>query len=141
GGFQTTGDEKEEVEAYLSGNVIVRTKSAQGPVQTIRACEVYYDMKRERAVALAADLEFTPVQSPDAFHLRGQELRRLDAANWEVLNGSFNSSKLPNDPGIRVDAPRVTYSEHDVQLRNVFGIPYRDLLTGEPVYGEQKLVT
>ena len=139
--FQTSGDGKAEVEFYLSGNVIVRTKSAKSPLQVLRASEVYYDIERERAVALGADLEFTPRFSPDPFHLEGQEVRRLDEENWEILKGSFDSSKLPSDPGLRIDAPRVTYNERQVRLRNAFGIPYRDLLTGEPVYGDERLVT
>jgi hypothetical protein len=139
-GFQT-GNGGSEVEVYLSGNVIVRTKSARGPLQTLRAAQVYYDVERQRAVALAGDLEFTPLLAPDPFHLRGEEVRRLDAENWEILNGSFTASKLPSDPGVRFDSSRVTYSERLVRLRNVFGIPYRDLRTGAPAYGEERLVT
>ena len=141
GGFQTQGDGKTEVEFYLSGNVIVRTKSAKSPLQVLRASEVYYDVERERAVALAADLEFTPQIVPDPFHIHGQEIRRLDAENWEILRASFDSSKLPSDPGLRMDSPRVLYNERQVRLRNAFGIPYRDLLTGEPIYGDERLVT
>lgn len=140
-GFQTPGDGKTEVEAYLTGNVIVRTMSKEGVPQTLRAAQVYYDVERERAVALAADLEIAPKNIPDPLHLRGEEVRRLDAENWESLMASFSSSKLPSDPGVRIDSNRVTMSEREVLVRNVFGIPYRDLLTGEPVYGREQLVT
>jgi hypothetical protein len=140
-GFQTTADGKQEVEAYLSGNVVVRTKSADGPPLTLRAEQVYYDPQLERAVAVRADLEFAPPQAPDPFHFRAEEVRRLDAENWEALDGSFHASKLPSDPGVRVDARRLTYSEREVRLRNAFGIPYRDLLTGQRVYGREQLVT
>ena len=57
-GFQTPAGGKTEVEAYLSGNVIVRTKPKDAPLQTLRAQQVYYDVQRERAVALNASLEF-----------------------------------------------------------------------------------
>jgi hypothetical protein len=140
-GFQTSGDGKTEVEVYLSGNVIVRTLSKEGVPQTLRAAQVYYDVERERAVALAADLELAPKNIPDPLHLRGEEVRRLDTENWEALQASFSSSKLPSDPGVRIDSERVTFSEREVRLRNVFGIPYRELLTGEPVYGREQLVT
>ena len=140
-GFQTQGDGKAEVEFYLTGNVVVRTKSAKSPLQVLRASEVYYDVERERAVLLAADLEFTPQISPDPFHIHGQEVRRLDAENWEILHASFDSSKLLSDPGLRTDTPRVLYNERQVRLRNAFGLPYRNLLTGEPVYGDERLVT
>lgn len=140
-GFQTKGDGKTEVEVYLTGNVIVRTKTSDGVPQTLRAAQVYYDVERERAVALAASLELAPEKSPDPLRMNGDEVRRLDPENWEVLGGSFNASKLPSDPGLRIDTNRLTLSEREVRLRNAFGIPYRDLLTGEPVYGKEQLVT
>jgi hypothetical protein len=140
-GFQAPEGSKTEVEVYLAGNVIVRTKSKTGPLQTLRATEVYYDMTRERAVALSASLEFRPDKIPDPVRLRGRELRRLDAENWEALGASFDGSKLPSDPGLRIDSKRVTLNDRQVQLRNVFGIPFRDLATGQPVYGSEKLTT
>jgi len=140
-GFQSTPDRKTEVEAYLAGNVVVRTKSKDGPLQTLRASEVYYDMQRERAVALSASLEFKPEKLPEPVRLRGRELRRLDFENWEALEASFDGSKLPSDPGLRFDARRVTLSDRRVQLRNAFGIPYRNLLTGEKVEGDEKMLT
>ncbi|MFO0823426.1 MAG: hypothetical protein U0792_09975 [Gemmataceae bacterium] len=140
-GFQTSPDKKTEVEAYMAGNVIVRTKSKTGPLQTLRAAEVYYDMQRERAVAVSASLEFKPDKITFPVRLRGQELRRLDAENWEALEASFDGSKLPSDPGLRLDSRRVTLSTQHVVTRNVFGIPYRNLLTGEPVEGDEKILT
>jgi hypothetical protein len=140
-GFQTGGDGNAEMEFYLSGNVIVRTKSDKSPLQVLRASEVYYDVERERAVAVTAALEFTPRFAPDAFHIRGREVWRLDAENWEAHDASFDSSKLPSDPGLKIDSGRVTYNERQVRLRNFFGLPYRDLLTGEPIYGDERTVT
>lgn len=140
-GFNTDADGKTEVEVYMTGNVVVRTKSKDGPLQTVRASQVYYDVQKEKAVALAATLEYLPLKSQDAIRIRGQEIRRLDMENWEALEASFDSSKLPSDPGIRIDSRRVTLSQRKVQLRNVFGIPYRDLLTGAPVEGDEKLLT
>ena len=119
----------------------MRTKSAKSPLQVLRAREVYYDVERERAVALAADLEFTPQIVPDPFHIHGQEVRRLDAENWEILHASFDSSKLPSDPGLRIGFAARALQQRQVRLRNAFGIPYRNLLTGEPVYGDERLVT
>ncbi len=139
-GFQTPSNGKTEVEAYLSGNVIVRTKTKNGP-QTLRASQVYYDVEKERAVALAASLEITPQRSPDPINMHAQEMRRLDPENWEAFNASVDGSKLPSDPGLRIDARRVTLNDRRVQLRNVFGIPYRNLLTGEKVEGEEQLMT
>ncbi|MCS7269564.1 MAG: hypothetical protein NZ703_00635 [Gemmataceae bacterium] len=140
-GFQTSGDDRTQVEVYLRGNVVVRTKTAKGPLQTLRAAEVYYDVEHQRAIALEGSLAFQPPQSPDPVHLFGAEVRRLDAENWEILKGSVNASKLPSDSVFRLDANRVTYEERYTQLTNVFGIPYRDLRTGELVYGREQLVT
>lgn len=144
------GTEKHEVELYLSGNVIILTQPKMGPLQTLRAKHIYYDVERERAIALDAELEYRPllpvpggppVLAPDPFRFRADELRKLDAENYEGLNSSFNSSKLPSDPGIQLDAPRMYMTDRIVQLRNVFGLPYTDLTTLGPVVGDEKIVT
>lgn len=141
-GFQTTPDSKTEVELYLTGNVVVRSQSPNGGgSQTLRAEQVYYDVERNRAVALTADLEMMRSNVPDGVHLRGQEVRRLDAENWEILGGEAYSSKTPSDPGLRLEAKRILYNERKVVLRNIFGIPYRDLLTGEVVEGTERTLT
>lgn len=140
-GFRTPEGTRTEVEAYLAGNVIVRTRAADGSPQTLRAGQVYYDVERDRAVALGASLEVRPRQTPEPIRLRGDEVRKLDPENWEVLGASFDGSRLPSDPGLRIDTPRATLNQRRVQLRNVFGVPYRDLLTGEPIVGEEKTLT
>ena len=142
-GFEASQDNKREVEVYLSGNVIVRTTTLNGaqPVsQTLRADEVYYDVARNRAIALAADLEMSAARLPDAVHLKGREVRRLDVENWEILDSHMFSSKLPSDPGLRFDSPRITLRERQVERTNIFGIPYRTL-DGEPVQGWERILT
>ncbi|MFM8270934.1 MAG: LPS assembly protein LptD, partial [Gemmata sp.] len=146
-GFVTGGDGKTEVEVYLSGNVIVRSqhgdpaKPTKLITQTLRAEQVYYDATQNRAIAIRGDLEMALPSVPDPFHLRGAEVRRLDLENWEVLDSSVNASKLPSDPGLRLDAGRFTLSQRKVVLRNVFGVPYRDLTTGAPIEGLEQIVT
>ena len=144
GGFEAGPETKREVEVYLSGNVIIRTVSptANGPafMQTLRADQVYYDVSRSRAIALAADLELSNPKIPDGIHLTGREIRRLDLENWEVLQGSAFSTKLPADPGLRFDSSRSTLRERTTQLTNVFGIPYRTF-DGEPVIGTERVLT
>ncbi|MDY3554458.1 LPS assembly protein LptD [Gemmata sp. JC717] len=138
----TTG-EKDKIEFYLSGNVIIRmVRGGAKPItQTLRAEQVYYDASENRAVALRADLEMAVPNIPDAFHLRGQEVRRLDLENWQVLGGSVNASKMPSDPGLRLDSQEFTLSERKLVRRNIFGIPFRDLETGEPVTTTEQIVT
>ena len=143
-GFATGGEGKTEVEVYMSGNVIVRARRgspARPIVQTLRAEQVYYDAERNRAIALRADLEMALPTVPDPFHLRGEEVRRLDLENWEILQGSASASKLPSDPGLRLDSQRFTLSERKVTPRNIFGLPIRDLLTGEKVVEAEQIVT
>lgn len=146
GGFEAGPDDKREVEVYLSGHVIVRTVSVgRGAqtgtmMQTLRANEVYYDVAHNRAIALGADLEMTSPQVPDGVHMIGREIRRLDRDNWEMLNGSVFSTKLPADPGLRIDMPRAALRDREVIRRNIFGIPYRDF-EGRPVEGHERLLT
>jgi hypothetical protein len=145
GGFETDPDGKQRVEVYLSGDVVVRTTGGellfgQPVTQTVRAGEVYYDVTNNRAVALAADLELSNPQLPDAVHLTGDEIQRLDPENWEILGGSVFSSKLPSDPFLRLDTPRASYRERKGPLRNVFGFEYRDF-QGRPVEGYERLLT
>lgn len=144
GGFEASPDSKREIELYLSGNVIIRTisPSANGPsfMQTLRAEQVYYDVARSKAIALSADLELSNPRVPDGVHLAGKEIRRLDAENWEVLNASTFSTKLPADPGIRFDSPRITLRERTTNLTNVFGIPYKTF-EGKPVLGTERYLT
>jgi hypothetical protein len=144
-GFEIDPEAKEEVEVYLAGDVVVRTVSqgrgqAGNVTQTLRADEVYYDVPRNRAVAINADLEMTTRQTPDAVHLKGKEIRRLDRENWEVLNGSAASSKLPSDPGFALESSRTLMREREVPLTNVFGIPYRNF-DGTPVEGTERTLT
>jgi hypothetical protein len=143
-GLVTEGDGKTKVEVYLSGNVLVRTrrgKAAMPVTQTLRAEEVYYDAEENKAIALRADLEMAIPRVLDTFHLRGTEVRRLDLENWEILDGSANASKLPSDPGLRFDATQFTLSERRVVRRNIFGIPFRDIRTGEKVEYTEQIVT
>ncbi|MFO0799913.1 MAG: hypothetical protein U0804_20780 [Gemmataceae bacterium] len=142
-GFEASPETKREVEVYLTGNVVIRTVSAAAKEtvgQTLRAEEIYYDVARNRAVAVNADLEMATRQAPDGVHLTGKEIRRLDRENWEVLDGSAYSSKLPSDPGFQLTSTRATLRERTVQPTNIFGIPYRDF-DGNPVEAPERILT
>jgi hypothetical protein len=146
------GNDKNQTEFYLLGNVVIRSKpKTPGPVtiQVLRAKEVYYDVDRERAIALSGHLEYRPllpvpgggtVAALQPFRFYGEELRKLDAENYEALSALFNASALPSDPGIALTAPRMTMTDRVTQLRNVFGLPYTDF-DGKPVVGDQKILT
>ena len=144
-GFDAGPESKREVEIYLTGNVVIRTvaNGTGGDTvgQTLRAEEIYYDVARNRAVAVNADLEMTARQVPDGVHLQGKEIRRLDRENWEILDGSAFSSKLPSDPGFELTSTRTTMRERTVQQTNIFGIPYRDAHRGAGRGRRQRMVT
>lgn len=143
-GLITEGGGKNAVEVYMAGNVIIRTTQAgkgKPITQTLRAQEVYYDTDSNKAIAIQAALELAIPQVPDALHITGEEVRRLDLENWEILQGSANASKLPSDPGLRLDSQRFTLSQRQVVRRNIFGIPFRDVRTGEPVEYLEQIVT
>jgi len=136
---------RDEIEVYMSGNVIVRMspKATGGQLvfeQTMRADQVYYDVTKSRAVALAAGLELASGKVPDGIHLTGKEVRRLDEENWEVLHGSVFSTKLPADPGLRFDSTRATLRQTPGTRENIFGIPYRNF-EGEIVPGTEQILT
>ncbi len=143
-GFDAGPETKREVELYLTGNVVIRTVSynpkGDAVGQTLRAEEIYYDVPRNRAVAVNADLELAAKQAPDGVHLTGKEIRRLDRENWEILDGSTFSSKLPSDPGLQLTSPRTTLRDRQVALTNIFGRPYRDF-DGNPVIGSERVLT
>jgi hypothetical protein len=128
GAVAVSDDQKGKVEVFLSGNVIIRTTSTlagQGATQTLRADQVYYDVTKNRAIALSANLEINSGKIPDGVYISGKEIRRLGELDWEILSASTYSSKLPADPGLSVDSPRISLQEVPGPRRNVFGLPYR----------------
>lgn len=149
-GFSSNKDNKVEVEVYLAGNVVVRTLS-RTPVpvfgrrellsQTLFADQVYYDVERNRAIALDADLELSSPSLQDSVHLRGKEVWRLGLDDWQVNSADLYSSKLPSDPGLKLNTRDVTLHQQQVLRRNIFGIPYRDIMTGEQIIANEQILT
>jgi hypothetical protein len=148
-GFEVPADQKVEVEVYLAGNVVVRTDSqgrgatgiTANTTQVLRAAQVYYDIDRSRAVALSADLELGSPQLSDVVRLRSKEVQRLSREEWDLLKMDVAASKTPSDPGLSIASTRSTLTERPGYVRNIFGIPYRNLLTGEKIEGVDRLLT
>src|ERR1700754_1904913 len=65
----------------------------------------------------------------------------MDRENWDVLNGTINGSKLHSDPRLRIDSDRMTLNERKVMRRNIFGIPVRNIETGEQVEDVEQIIT
>lgn len=138
------GDSKTEVELYMAGNVVIRQFSPDGVngravEQVLRAKEIYYEVGRNRAIALDGDLELKADALPESIHLTGREVWQLGPNEWQAFDSNTYSSKRPTDPNLRFAARRSTLiREPNTVRRNIFGIPYRDLLTGQPVVGTRQ---
>lgn len=145
-----TGDGKLEIELYMTGNVVVRSKDEQVSAttgartvttRTLRAEQIYYDVNKNRAVAMQADLELAYGNLPDTVHLHAGRIDRLGQSEWRATRAGAFSSKLPSDPGLEFLTSEATYTERETELRNIFGIPYRKIGTGEIDYGYERILT
>lgn len=135
----TPGQNSREVEFYLSGNVELRQLHVEKrsgrptPVaRTLRCDELYYDINRNVAVALRADLEFRQPGVSEPIHLKAQEFLQLSPTQFQGSQAEFYSSRLPSDPGLIVYVRDVNYEEKRVPRRGLFGQQVVDRGTGEP---------
>src|SRR5207248_4720090 len=67
------GQASRDLEFYLAGDVVIRERDDRGS-KTLHADEVYYDVNRNVAVAIRANLEVTQRGIPEPLHLTAQEL-------------------------------------------------------------------
>ncbi len=137
--------ERNEVEVYLQGNVVIRTETQNGPNQTIQetlfAAEAYYDTNKNRAVALEADLDLRVPLIPDPVRFSASEIDQLGRNHYEGLRSKVSASKRPGDPGLNVTAERSVFTREFTERTNLFGLPYRNLATGETDVGFEQLLT
>src|SRR5262249_2853523 len=109
-----------EMEFYLAGNVEIRSRTGKEE-RTLRADEIYYDVGRNVALALSADMEWRQPGLPDMIHFQADELQQLSQTQFRGLNGAFFSSKLPSDPGLKVVFAEATLEERKRFRRSIFG--------------------
>src|SRR5262249_53342242 len=128
-----------EFEFYLSGNVEIREQNGKD-IRTLRAEEVYYDLSRNVAVLVGADLEFRQPGIPDPLHLRASELEQLATNQFKAIQAEFSSSRLPSDPGLKVVMATATLEEKKVPRTSIFGQTFTNLRTGLVETEEQQLV-
>ena len=143
---KTEDSDKTEVELYLAGNVVIRSLSIDSNgrktiEQVLRAREIYYDLSTNKAIALNADLELKLAQIPDPVHVTGNEIWQLNRNDYQIFNSQVYSSKRPAQPGLRFTADESRLVTQNVVRRNIFGIPYRDIRTGEVDYGLERRLT
>ncbi len=144
------GDSRLELELFMTGNVVVRSKDEQisavtnlkvVTTRTLRAEQIYYDVNKNKAVALRADLELAFDNQPDTVHLQAQRMDRLGRSEWHATRASAFSSKLPSDPGLEFLTSEATLTERETVRRNIFGLPYRKLPSGEPDTSFERTLT
>jgi hypothetical protein len=141
---QPAGHDSNDLQVYLSGHVIIRQApivNPKGEQRAISADEVYYDVNRNVAIALNARLELTQPLLKDPLIATVQELRQTSINTFELTKAEVFSSKLPSDPGLKIDLHDGVIEDTTVPLKNVFGGPVMDRKTGQPVMVQQTLVT
>jgi hypothetical protein len=139
---QPEGQESNELEFYLAGNVELRQQpvTARKDMRTIRADEIYYDVSRNVAIARQAKLEIRQPQLPDPLIIKAEEFRQLSATFSEVTHAAVFDSKLPSDPGLKVYLTEGTIEDKTMPMKNIFGQQVYDRISGRPLETKQTIV-
>lgn len=138
------GKVSQDFEFYMEGNVEIRSSSQIGvrgrEDRTLRAERVYYDVQRNVAVAVEANLELKRPGLPDGLHLKAEELLQLSPTRFEATKAEIFSSKLPSDPGLKLVTARAVVEQRTIERRTIFGSPVIDSRTGQPQQFTEQLV-
>jgi hypothetical protein len=126
-------------EIYLAGHVELRSRTAK-EVETLRADEVYYDVRRGAAVARKADLEIQSAKLPQSLHFVTDELLQVNPKLYKMPHAMFNGSKLPSDPGLRVDVDNLMVEEFQRERSYFYLFPAYDK-DGKRVVDTERIFT
>src|SRR5262249_168167 len=126
------------LEFYMSGNVEIRNE-AKKETQIIRADEVYYDVSRNVAVALRGELEIHQQKLPYPMHIQSDMIIQVNPKLFKATKTVLFASSLPSDPGLKVVVSESSLEELDAPRRNIFGFPFIDQATGEPIKEPQRI--
>jgi hypothetical protein len=132
------GQSSREMELYLAGNVEIRSQFGKES-RTLKAREVYYDVARNVAVAMQADVEFRQPGIPDPVHLKAEELLKLSETLYKGVKAEVFSSRLPSDPGLTVYVAEATVEEKTTIRTSIFGIPFINRQTGQEETVQQRI--
>lgn len=137
------------VELFLAGNVVLRygtledqTKAGvQLKSQTLRAEKVYYDVENHKAIAIHGDLEYTKEGFANTGHMSAQEIWQLNSSEFTGMMAELHASRLPSDPGFKLTTPQANiYRMPREAQRTIFGLPFRDRLTGSILEDEPQML-
>jgi lipopolysaccharide export system protein LptA len=134
------GETAKPIEFYLSGHVEIRNQ-AKVETETIRADEVYYDVNRNVAIALRADLEVRKPDLPYPIHFKAEELQQLNVKLFLAKQAEVYSTVLPSDPGLRIIVREAKIEEYDYVKKSLFGTPVIDSKTGQPLVEKRHTFT
>ncbi|HEX4590951.1 MAG TPA: hypothetical protein VH120_13525, partial [Gemmataceae bacterium] len=143
------GSATREVEFYLAGHVELRSAGASAPgsaaarsaeERILRADQVYYDVQRNVAVAVQADLQFRRPGLADDIHLTADELVQVTQNRFEAVRAHVFASRLPSDPGLQVVFARATVEDTKLERHGLFGQTILNPRTGEPETYVERLV-
>jgi len=137
-----------EIEFYMAGHVVLRTQRPQtGDKIRIEADEIYYDTRRNVAVALQSRLEIKPsgkgtsgLAITEPIVLTAAELFQTSETTYELIQSEVFSSKLPSDPGLKLLVARATVEERRRPRTDLFGRPVVNRRTGEQLTQVQNLL-
>ncbi len=127
---------REQVEIYLEGHVEIRQATLKGPdagiTRMLKADEVFYDVQRNVALLVNAEIAVRVPKLPETIHVRAKEIRQMAEGRFEADHALLYASRLPSDPDLTVKAERATVEERKVPARGWFGRPLVDPITGQP---------
>ncbi|HYV36512.1 MAG TPA: hypothetical protein VE988_12445 [Gemmataceae bacterium] len=149
----TTGQSqtKRKLELYLSGNVEIRSRHEGIPnpkypnkgreEYVVRCNEAYYDVSRNVAISLDADLEVRQPGLPNPIHVSVPELHQLSATFFEFPKSQINASTLPFGPGLYVTTTQGSLESKHIEKTSIFGARYVNSMTGEPEFEDELIFT
>jgi len=144
-GFNKGEATQERVEIYLEGHVEIRQATVRGPdaglTRLLKADQVYYDVQRNVALLLNAEITTTVPKIPETIHVRAKEIRQVAECKFEASCATIFASRLPSDPDLTVRAEEATVEERKVPAKGWFGRPLTDPLTGQPLMVTQLWAT
>jgi lipopolysaccharide export system protein LptA len=108
-------------EIYLAGHVEVRSRTVR-ELETIRADELYYDVRRGVAVARKADLEIQSGALARPVHFVTDELLQVNPKFYKMRHASGSASILPSDPGLKFDVDNLEVREFQKERSYLWGM-------------------